>query len=132
MIEEPEAHIYPESQYALMRFIISRRASNDPETAFLFTTHSPYIITVLNNLARAGYLENKLAGQKDKLDKLDKIYPKNERIPFGELSAYMFVNGTVKSIIDKNTRLINAEELDSISDKISSDFSSLVNLEFEE
>ena len=132
MIEEPEAHIYPESQYALMRFILSRRASNDLETAFLFTTHSPYIITVLNNLARAGYLENKFSDQKEKLEKLDKIYPKNERIPYGELSAYMFINGTAKSIIDKNTRLINAEELDSISDKISSDFSSLVNLEYEE
>lgn len=131
IVEEPEAHIYPQSQYELIRFIISRKVSNDPETAYLFTTHSPYILTTLNNLAYAGYLEKKYSNNKKKLLKLDKIYSKDERIPYGELTAYMFRDGSVKSIIDKETMLIHAEDIDKISDITESAFSDLMMLEDE-
>lgn len=130
-IEEPEAHIFPDSQYELIRFIISRRINRVQETAFLFTTHSPYILTTINNLAYAGYLEHKYCENIEKLNKLDLIYPQSERIPYGELSAYYFSDGSVKSIIDNETMLINSEEIDNISNVTEEAFSNLMDLDEE-
>ena len=134
MIEEPEAHIYPESQYSLIRFIISRRVPDDPEMAFLFTTHSPYVLTTINNLAYAGILEKRFNAQnnKESIKKLDKVYPARERIPQGSLSAYYFDGGNVESIIDKETEIINAQKLDDISERTNDKFSELLELELSE
>lgn len=131
MIEEPETHIFPDSQYALIKFIFARRENIDRETAFLITTHSPYILTTVNNLAYAGFLEEKFNCNAEKLEQLNNIFPINERIPSGELSAYLFKGEIVKSIIDEETHLIFSEEIDSISNIIEDDFSKLILLDNE-
>jgi hypothetical protein len=60
---------------------------------------------------------------------LEKIYSLKERISADSLSAYHFDNGKVKNIIDKETGLINAEDLDKISDMTSEKFSDLLELD---
>jgi hypothetical protein len=42
------------------------------------------------------------------------------------------VNGELKSILDNENQLINADLIDSVSDDISSDFRKLINIEFED
>ena len=134
MIEEPEAHIYPDSQDLLIRYIVSRKKTNDSETAFLFTTHSPYVLTTINNLAYAGILEArfKQKGNKKALVKLGKIYPKRERIAQGSLSAYYFDENKITSIINSKTGIIDAKKFDSITDKTDNKFSALLDLELTE
>lgn len=49
-LEEPEAHLYPYSQYKMVELI--GRLYNRPNTAkkFVITTHSPYLLSSFNNL----------------------------------------------------------------------------------
>ena len=131
MIEEPETHIFPAAQSAIIQYLVSLQYLGKNQRAFLFTTHSPYVLTTLNNLAYAGYLEEKIKNKKDskKIKILDKIYSLKERISADSLSAYHFDNGKVKNIIDKETGLINAEDLDKISDMTNEKFSDLLELD---
>ena len=62
---------------------------------------------------------------------LDKIYLAKERISPGSLSAYHFDNGKATDIIDKETGLINAEDLDEISDITSDKLSELIDLKLQ-
>lgn len=133
LIEEPETHIFPSSQSEIIKYIVSTQDPNSCRKSFLFTTHSPYVLTTLNNLAYAGILESRFVNENrnDMLEKLDKIYPNQERIQKDNLSAYYFYEGNVKSIIDSETGMIDAEKLDEISNITNEKFSNLVNLEIQ-
>lgn len=131
VIEEPEAHIYPEAQDEISRLIVSRQKPEDVEKAFLITTHSPYVLNALNNMVYAGILSEKFKGNQKVLEALENIYPDAERILPGQLAAYIFRAGDVRNIIDNETYLINAEELDSISYSTGDKFSELLKLEQE-
>jgi len=52
VIEEPEAHLFPETQNQLVEFF-GLFANAKPDNQLLVTTHSPYILTALNNLIYA-------------------------------------------------------------------------------
>ena len=54
IIEEPEAHIYPSLQKKIIEFITM--FANLQDSGVLITTHSPYMLTVINNLYYAGVL----------------------------------------------------------------------------
>ena len=46
-IEEPEAHLFPEAQCEVMNLI--SLLSHNFDSQFFITTHSPYLLTILNN-----------------------------------------------------------------------------------
>jgi predicted ATPase len=48
-IEEPEAHLYPYSQYKLIELISRVHHCHFEKNRFIITTHSPYILTAFNN-----------------------------------------------------------------------------------
>ena len=59
-IEEPEAHLFPKNQKAILEFITDAfrvlkddRKRND---RFFITTHSPYILNVINNMLYKGHI----------------------------------------------------------------------------
>lgn len=52
IIEEPEAHLYPKLQKDVMDFIA--QVANLTGSTIFVTTHSPYILTCVNNLLFAG------------------------------------------------------------------------------
>lgn len=54
IIEEPEAHLYPSLQNQVMEFI--SYFSNINDSSILITTHSPYVLTSVNNLYYAGMI----------------------------------------------------------------------------
>lgn len=125
LFEEPESNLFPTNQKALTCFLSSlRKKKNNPE--IIFSTHSPYILTVVNNLLYA----DELASKNSKLkEKVNDVIPEESQLSIDDLSAYVVENGTVESIIDKETNLINGEYIDSVSDKIMDDFNQLSEIE---
>ena len=88
----------------------------------------------MNNLVYAGIIEErfKVHEQTKALEKLEKIYSAEERIHKNDLSAYYFNSGEAKSIIDSETGMVDAKELDEISVKTNDKFSEMLDLELME
>ncbi|HEE6705966.1 TPA: hypothetical protein R7189_000984, partial [Campylobacter coli] len=72
-------------------------------------------------------VEQKL--QDNKKDDIYKIIDKKNIIDYKDLVAYKLENGKAKSIIDKETKLIDAEYIDTISDEIMDDFYKIAELD---
>lgn len=125
-IEEPESNLFPINQMNMAYYLASlRNAKNKPN--IMFSTHSPYILTSLNNILYASMVEQKL--QDNKKDDIYKIIDKKNIIDYKDLVAYKLENGKVESIMDKETNLIDAEYIDTVSDKIMDDFYKIAELD---
>lgn len=129
-IEEPEAHIFPSAQKQIMELITLVKNTSNFNRQFIITTHSPYILTSLNNMMYAGYLDNKLKNTKEK-EKLYKKLPKELILNPKLVNAYSLKDGKIKSIINKKNHLIDADYLDQVSDDIALEFDGLLDVEFE-
>ncbi len=128
-IEEPEAHLFPDAQKMIVQLLTRVFNSKSDNYQIILTTHSPYILSSFNNLMYAGSLDEKL--DKSKIKKLDRLVPKEERIDPKLVSAYSLdIGGKKKNLIDKETRLISQNYLDDVSNKISTQFGKLLDLEF--
>ncbi len=123
-IEEPEAHLFPVSQGKLVEALVI--AANAGPTNLVMTTHSPYVVTKLNNLLKAGAVAKKLdeAGRK----RLDQLLTRRAWLPAKGVRAYALDDGVLHSILDEDG-LINGEYLDSASNVLSDEFSALLDLE---
>ena len=125
VIEEPEAHLFPEAQKNIINLITLLANVNDNQV--FITTHSPYLLTSLNNLVYAYQV-----GQKHP-EKVSKIVDKQLWLNPEKLQAY-FVGGKdnkgkIRSIIDPDLKIIQAEEIDGASRMINQEFDQLFNLE---
>ncbi len=122
IIEEPEAHLFPTSQQKVTRFLLSSRQGRE----VLITTHSPYILTSLNNLLYAGNLSEKLSYTKK--EALWEEFPEECLIKSDSISAYFVNDGIAENIIDAETGLIAAEAIDGASDAIDAEFNRIAEL----
>lgn len=126
IIEEPEAHLFPESQKHITELIASVFNSDKNKKEIFITTHSPYILTALNTLLYAGQIAEKL---EDKTQ-LDRIVPLVLRMHFEDVSVWALDNkGNCKFVMNKETGLIDAEIIDEVSNNISEEFCKLVDLD---
>ncbi len=126
-IEEPEAHLFPAAQkkvIELMGLIFNNSRSN---SQLIITTHSPYVLTSINNLIQASIVAN--ADNEKIKEAVYKIIPKEIIITSNNLNAYAFKNGSAENIIDKETGLIHSKYLDSVSEDISEEFDNLISIE---
>ena len=120
-IEEPEAHLFPISQKHIVELIgLVYNGLQD----IVITTHSPYILTALNNLL-LGYDIKIKKGEKAIKEMIDSDFCVN----FDDVKAYTIENGELKSILDSEARLIGTNIIDSVSDEFSEVFDSLLSLE---
>lgn len=110
-IEEPEAHLFPTSQSTVVSLLSILK--EDVGTGFFITTHSPYIITALNNLIMAMDAINEGKITKEGFQQINGYA---EPISFEDVSAYTIHNGHSKNIADNEYRLIGGEMLDQISE----------------
>ena len=128
-IEEPELSLFPSAQRRLLnRLVRDCFAENKQEncvTNLAFATHSPYILTSLNNLLLAG----EIGKNSDKKDVVHNIISKEYWLTAGQVGAYAIEEGKVKYIIDEDN-LINAEYLDSVSEDIVAEFSQLLDIQY--
>lgn len=130
IIEEPELSCFPETQHKLLKHISKEIAIKEDfgkdyyKYRLLITTHSPYILTSLNNMMYAykiGQLYN---------DEADKIIEKKYWINPDDVSVYMMLpNGECEDIFDREEGMIKAEKIDEVSRKLNSQFDLLQDIE---
>ena len=128
-IEEPEASVFPQTQYDLVREFTALANEVEFQAHFAITTHSPYILTAFNDLIKAGHIA---AQRPDKAAEIEKIIPRQYWIKPGDFAAYAFdgKDGILRSIMDEETKLINGDVLDDISETISGEFGQLLEIQY--
>jgi len=144
IIEEPESHLFPSTQKKLIDMFATVFNLKKNNVNFFLTTHSPYILTCFNNLIQARNaeiaLEEKLksgAISKDALEeyskKLDKTVSLDKRIDFEDVSVFLIEDGKlVKDLKNYENKLIDADILDNVSEEISAEFGTLLDIEYAE
>ncbi|MBR6658525.1 MAG: ATP-binding protein [Paludibacteraceae bacterium] len=120
IVEEPEQNLFPNSQQKVINSLIEYNNAIK-ENKLIISTHSPYILSSLNNSILAEEVF-------EKTEKSIDAYGKDKRVAFADVSAYQLDNGRIYDIKDYETNLINAEAIDSCSDVINSDFDQLLDL----
>ena len=126
-IEEPEAHLFPTAQKKIVELLSMIFNFLNEKIQIILTTHSPYILTSLNNLISAESLNSSLSTEKRK--QLRSIIPESQMISFDSVSAYALDKGKVSSLKCKETKLINTNYIDQVSDELAIQFDKMLDLE---
>jgi hypothetical protein len=146
VIEEPELNCFPETQNKILKYIIENNILKSSDVNYkleknsssfinlkeyenynlknqlLITTHSPYILTSLNNLIYAFNLA------KDNFEETNKIIPSKYWLNPNHVSVYKLINGESVSIIDEELKQIKVEEIDEISEVLSNQWHEMAEL----
>lgn len=125
-IEEPEAHLFPSAQRNIIELIATVFNYRKEQLQFFITTHSPYVLTALNNLLQAGLLYEE--SSPDIQHQLEEIVSRYKSLDVSDLSAYVLMNGKCNTIVCPDTGLIDARVIDSVSDELAIEFDKLLNL----
>jgi AAA15 family ATPase/GTPase len=122
LIEEPELNLFPTAQKELVNYLVSDSANIGNQ--ILLTTHSPYILTSLNNLMYAYEVGKQYA------DKVDKIIHEKYWLNPNDVAAYeLKTDGTCDDIFNREENLISAGRIDEISNTLNEQFDELLNIE---
>lgn len=127
IIEEPEAHLYPNSQKEIAEYITLALSEKNE---CIITTHSPYILGTISNLLDAQRM--KAMGYD-----ISHIMEKENLTSFqllksSDFSAYFVDNGELYDAVDSENGLIRNELIDGASDKINGFADELMYLERED
>lgn len=119
IVEEPEQNLFPTSQVEIVKKLIESVSSE--KSKLVMTTHSPYILSVMNNFIFA----------EDQFQKFKKTVPgvsSKYFIGFDDIKAYKIEDGSVRSIMDDESRMIDVSEIDGCSEEINRTFDSLFRI----
>jgi hypothetical protein len=119
IVEEPEAHLYPESQM-IMADMLSL-FNNIGKNACIVTTHSPYILGELNNLILCGQVPPESKAQ------AERITDKRAWINRETIQAF-FVSGGIIRNANSESGLIRNELIDGASSEINEHCDDLLEL----
>lgn len=122
IVEEPEAHLFPEAQMAAIQLLVLM-LNSAPSGHLILTTHSPYTLTVINNLIYAAKVGANHPEQ------ISEILPKELWLPQEHVSAYILQDGEVSSIMDNELGEIKAELIDEISNVINQQYDKILQLD---
>ncbi len=131
VVEEPELNLFPETQKKVVDYIIGNNFDildstvvKEYKNQLIITTHSPYILTSLNNLMYAFEVGKMHA------DEVEKVVERKNWLNPNDVSAYeLKIDGTCEDIFDREESLIKAEKIDEISTVLNKDFNDLINIE---
>ena len=130
IIEEPELNLFPVAQNNVMQYLVDKIMNTDnnvvtTENKILLTTHSPYILTALNNMMFAYQV-----GQIN-AEKASAIIEKKYWIDYNEVSAYMMKpDGTAENIMDEESMQIKGERIDEVSGKFNKDYDDMLDIKY--
>lgn len=132
IIEEPEQNLFPTLQVDLVNNLVAQL--NQTKTNLLITTHSPYILSVLDNLIYANdvYQKAKAADNKEQIQRIEKLVKPSMLINYDEVAAYLCKDdGVVERMNDDEMRNTGAYALDKASMITSHIFNELMDIENE-
>ena len=109
IFEEPESHLFPDSQEQIARLIALLINSNGSEV--FVTTHSPYMLTAFNLLAYSGQVEKEKAERSS-------VVERQFRIKHKAMMAYYLQGSKERMVSLMEDGLIKASAIDDISDVI--------------
>ncbi|MEI6329550.1 MAG: AAA family ATPase [Pseudanabaena sp. ELA645] len=131
IVEEPEAHLFPVAQKNLIELLALMVNQND-ENQLIITTHSPYILTVFNNLLFAQRVVDKNPSAEAEVAEL---IPKEFWLKAKDFSAYSLGNHFMdkeadycESIFDIEMGTIEQNYLDEVSEILGGDFNTLYSI----
>ncbi|PDT64732.1 hypothetical protein CO683_36275 [Bradyrhizobium ottawaense] len=122
-IEEPEAHLFPTAQSQVVEFLAAVISERDAR--MVVTTHSPYVLTQINILIKAGMLAKQFPQARPDIQK---VVPARCWLQPGSTVAYAIVGRRVIQITDDDG-LLDGDYLDEVSGYLEREFSSLINIE---
>ena len=130
VIEEPEAHLFPEAQKNLVE-LFALLSNHQPDNQIIITTHSPYILTVFNNLL---FADRVVAKNNDVKSEVNEIIKEEYHLKYSDFSAYSLGNSFgddgqyYKDICDDDSGLINQNYLDTVSEILGIEFQQLYKI----
>ena len=131
-IEEPEQNLYPFSQKDLLLNVVkhlvaaNRNEKASPRSMVVMTTHSPYILSVLNELMAEAKLYDK--HYENYIEGVDDFVNYDCYMSPDYYSAYYINdNGTFENLIDSELPMISGVELDGVSDWVEERISKVNN-----
>jgi len=122
IIEEPEAHLFPDAQKDIVEFIAF--VFNELQCDFLVTTHSPYVLASVNNLLYAKELATKGLGQR-----VARIIPEDRWLPPHEVGGCFVAQGSISALKSGETAALKTELLDAVSSAINDEYEELLAIE---
>lgn len=128
IVEEPEAHLFPLAQKDVIELLV-HMANSNKYNQLIITTHSPYVLTILNNLLFA----KRIISHNYKLETdVLKVINKQSLLSISDFSAYTLEykeEGIISnSIIVDNTGMINQNYLDTVSEILANEFNQLYKI----
>lgn len=136
-IEEPSAHLFPQEQKESTEYIVKifrdLQETRENKVRFFISTHSPYVLNVINNMLKKGYLIEKInecngEAKKNLLGKeVDALaFP---HLMLSEISAY-FIQKEVTSMIStsENGAFLYDKIIEDITQNIEDDYKKVRDL----
>ena len=123
-VEEPEAHLFPTAQRCVIDLMIETFNLRRSQMELVLTTHSPYVLTSLNNLLKAG--QRYAEADAPLKQKLAAVIPEARALRVEHLAAYALDGGEVNDIVDEESGLIDAAAIDSVSEILAEQFHQLL------
>ena len=129
ILEEPEAHLFPIAQKQLIE-LLALMIGQNPDNQLIITTHSPYVLTVFNNLLFAKRVIDKNPSVETEVSQ---IIPKEYRIDANDFMAYSLGNQSsqntyCETIFSTEKGTIKQNYLDTVSEVLGGDFNALYQI----
>ncbi|MCQ2199095.1 MAG: ATP-binding protein [Paludibacteraceae bacterium] len=126
-IEEPEQNLYPESQklvvMSLVRSLKKAMVTGLEQSMTVVTTHSPYVMSVVNVLLSAAIVEEKGLEQN--------VVSKDCILPSKSITGYYINDGGVfQNIMDSEIPMLSGNDLDGVSEWVDESISKLNEILF--
>jgi hypothetical protein len=129
-IEEPSAHLFPKEQKDLIERIVALfQKKKVLDTKFFITTHSPYVLNVLNNMLKKGSIIDKYGKNKEWSKKIENKFD-FPSLFFFFLSASFIEEKKGTDVLDPKSGIIFADKIDEIAELIDTDTQRLLELDY--
>ncbi|MBO1062198.1 MAG: AAA family ATPase [Aphanizomenon flos-aquae CP01] len=131
ILEEPEAHLFPLAQKQLIE-LLALMINQNNDNQLIITTHSPYVLTVFNNLLFANRVVEKNPSTQSEVAQ---IIPQDSWLSAKDFSAYSLGNQSVSEdtkycepIFNQEKGTIQQNYLDTVSEILGGDFHALYSI----
>lgn len=131
ILEEPEAHLFPIAQKQLIE-LLALMINQNNDNQLIITTHSPYVLTVFNNLLFANRVVEKNPSTQSEVAQ---IIPQDSWLSAKDFSAYSLGNQSVSQdtnycepIFNQKKGTIQQNYLDTVSEILGGDFQALYSI----